>query len=153
MAARLEAARLRQLEEVVAINEDTEEVEDDEAEIEESFPSRLAWSHVLLDPALLCVELRRHRFQAMVSAAMGCLPLLGWHTLSRAAPRNVGPPANKFDKNGNYNLGITDQLIFPEIDYEQVDQMLGLNITIVTSAKNSKEGLALLNKIGIPFSK
>ena len=51
------------------------------------------------------------------------------------------------------DLGITDQLIFPEIDYEQVDQMLGLNITIVTSAKNSKEGLALLTKIGIPFSK
>jgi large subunit ribosomal protein L5 len=64
-----------------------------------------------------------------------------------------GLDPNKFDKNGNYNLGITDQLIFPEIDYEQVDQMLGLNITIVTTAKISKEGLALLNKIGIPFSK
>ena len=64
-----------------------------------------------------------------------------------------GLDPNKFDKYGNYNLGITDQLIFPEIDYEQVDQMLGLNITIVTTAKNSKEGLALLNKIGIPFSK
>ena len=64
-----------------------------------------------------------------------------------------GLDPNKFDKNGNYNLGITDQLIFPEIDYEQVDQMLGLNITIVTTAKNSKEGLALLDKIGIPFSK
>ena len=64
-----------------------------------------------------------------------------------------GLDPKKFDKNGNYNLGITDQLIFPEIDYEQVDQMLGLNITIVTSAKNSKEGLALLTKIGIPFSK
>ena len=64
-----------------------------------------------------------------------------------------GLDPTKFDKNGNYNLGITDQLIFPEIDYEQVDQMLGLNITIVTTAKNSKEGLALLDKIGIPFSK
>ena len=64
-----------------------------------------------------------------------------------------GLDPTKFDKHGNYNLGITDQLIFPEIDYEQVDQMLGLNITIVTTAKNSKEGLDLLNKIGIPFSK
>ena len=64
-----------------------------------------------------------------------------------------GLDPKKFDKHGNYNLGITDQLIFPEIDYEQVDQMLGLNITIVTTAKNSKEGLALLDKIGIPFSK
>lgn len=64
-----------------------------------------------------------------------------------------GLDPKKFDKYGNYNLGITDQLIFPEIDYEQVDQMLGLNITIVTTAKNSKEGLALLDKIGIPFRK
>jgi large subunit ribosomal protein L5 len=64
-----------------------------------------------------------------------------------------GLDPKKFDKNGNYNLGITDQLIFPEIEYEQVDQMLGLNITIVTTAKNSKEGLALLQKVGIPFRK
>ena len=62
-----------------------------------------------------------------------------------------GLDPKKFDKNGNYNLGITDQLIFPEIEYEQVDQMLGLNITIVTTAKNSKEGLALLKKYGLPF--
>ena len=64
-----------------------------------------------------------------------------------------GLDPKKFDKNGNYNLGITDQLIFPEIEYEQVDQMLGLNITIVTTAKNLKEGLALLQKVGIPFRK
>jgi|TARA_B110000967_G_C18901707_1_gene575957 large subunit ribosomal protein L5 len=64
-----------------------------------------------------------------------------------------GLDPKKFDKNGNYNLGITDQLIFPEIEYEQVDQMLGLNITIVTTAKNPKEGLALLQKVGIPFRK
>jgi large subunit ribosomal protein L5 len=56
-----------------------------------------------------------------------------------------GLDPNKFDKNGNYNLGITDQLIFPEIDYEQVDQMLGLNITIVTSAKKFKRGISLVN--------
>lgn len=64
-----------------------------------------------------------------------------------------GLDPKKFDKNGNYNLGITDQLIFPEIEYEQVDQMLGLNITIVTTAKNPKEGFALLQKVGIPFRK
>lgn len=64
-----------------------------------------------------------------------------------------GLDPNKFDKYGNYNLGITDQLIFPEINYEQVDQMLGLNITIVTTAKNPKEGLALLQKVGLPFRK
>jgi large subunit ribosomal protein L5 len=64
-----------------------------------------------------------------------------------------GLDPNKFDKNGNYNLGITDQLIFPEINYEQVDQMLGLNITIVTTAKDPKQGLALLQKVGLPFRK
>merc|ERR1712178_149312 len=64
-----------------------------------------------------------------------------------------GLDPKKFDKHGNYNVGILDQLIFPEIDYEQVDQMLGLNITIVTSTKNRAESHALLEKIGIPFTK
>ena len=64
-----------------------------------------------------------------------------------------GLDPNKFDKFGNYTFGLTDQLIFPEIEYEQVDQQLGFNITIVTSAKNPKEGLALLTKMGLPFRK
>jgi large subunit ribosomal protein L5 len=64
-----------------------------------------------------------------------------------------GLSPKKFDRDGNYNMGITDQLIFPEIDYEQVDQSLGLNITIVTSTKNRAESHALLEKIGIPFTK
>lgn len=62
-----------------------------------------------------------------------------------------GLDPKKFDKMGNYNFGITDQLIFPEIEYENVDQALGFNITIVTSAQNPKEGLALLKKMGLPF--
>jgi large subunit ribosomal protein L5 len=62
-----------------------------------------------------------------------------------------GLDPKKFDKLGNYNFGITDQLIFPEIEYENVDQVLGFNITIVTSAKNQKEGLVLLKEMGIPF--
>jgi large subunit ribosomal protein L5 len=64
-----------------------------------------------------------------------------------------GLDPNKFDKFGNYTFGLTDQLIFPEIEYEQVDQQLGFNITIVTSANNPKEGLALLTKMGLPFRK
>ena len=64
-----------------------------------------------------------------------------------------GLDPKKFDKYGNYTFGITDQLIFPEIEYESVDKMLGFNITIVTSAKNPKEGLALLTKMGLPFRK
>jgi len=61
-------------------------------------------------------------------------------------------PTN-FDKNGNYNLGISEQLVFPEIDYDSVDQRRGFNITIVTSAKNPAEGLFLLKELGVPFSK
>jgi large subunit ribosomal protein L5 len=64
-----------------------------------------------------------------------------------------GLDSKKFDKFGNYNFGINDQLIFPEINYETVDQMLGYNITIVTSAKTSKESFELLNKMGLPFCK
>ena len=62
-----------------------------------------------------------------------------------------GLDPKKFDKTGNYNFGIMDQLIFPEIDYENVDQTLGLNISIVTSAKNPEQALKLLKKMGFPF--
>lgn len=63
-----------------------------------------------------------------------------------------GLSPKKFDRDGNYNIGITDQLIFPEIEYEQVDQSLGFNITIVTNTKDRTESHALLEKIGIPFT-
>lgn len=65
--------------------------------------------------------------------------------------RGLNP--NNFDKAGNYNVGITEQLVFPEIDYDSVDQRRGFNITIVTSAKNSSEGFFLLKELGVPFSK
>ena len=64
-----------------------------------------------------------------------------------------GLNSNNFDKHGNYNLGITEQLVFPEIDYDSVDQRRGLNITIVTTAKNATEGFFLLKELGVPFSK
>lgn len=64
-----------------------------------------------------------------------------------------GLDPKKFDKYGNYTFGILDQLIFPEIEYESVDKTLGFNVTIVTSAKNAKEGLALLTKMGLSFRK
>jgi large subunit ribosomal protein L5 len=65
--------------------------------------------------------------------------------------RGLNP--NNFDKYGNYNLGITEQLVFPQIDYDSVDQRRGLNITIVTSASNATEGLFLLKELGVPFAK
>lgn len=58
-----------------------------------------------------------------------------------------------FDKQGNYNLGISDQLVFPEIDYDSVEQRRGFNITIVTTAKNSTEAYFLLKELGVPFAK
>ena len=58
-----------------------------------------------------------------------------------------------FDGKGNYTLGIKEQLIFPEIDYDQVLQVIGMDIVFVTTAKNNEEALALLNAFGLPHRK
>ena len=58
---------------------------------------------------------------------------------------------SKFDGRGNYTLGITEQIIFPEINIDQVDSIQGMNITFVTSAKTDEEGYALLKGFGLPF--
>jgi|TARA_B100000768_G_C11284741_1_gene381530 large subunit ribosomal protein L5 len=58
---------------------------------------------------------------------------------------------NSFDRHGNYNMGLREQLIFPEIDYNSVEQLRGFNITIVTTAKTKQEGFALLKAFGFPF--
>ena len=57
----------------------------------------------------------------------------------------------KFDGRGNYTLGITEQIIFPEINIDEVDRIQGMNITFVTSAKTDEEGYALLKAFGLPF--
>jgi large subunit ribosomal protein L5 len=62
-----------------------------------------------------------------------------------------GVSGKAFDGNGNYTLGIKEQLIFPEINYDAVDKIKGLNITVVTSAKTDEEGRALLKYMGMPF--
>jgi len=64
-----------------------------------------------------------------------------------------GIPSDSFDGRGNYTVGVKEQLIFPEIDFDQVTNTLGMNITIVTSALNDEEGKALLELIGVPFKK
>jgi large subunit ribosomal protein L5 len=64
-----------------------------------------------------------------------------------------GVPAKSFDGRGNYTLGMKDQLIFPEIDYNKVDKAKGLNICITTTAKTDAEGMALLAGMGMPFTK
>lgn len=85
---------------------------------------------------------------------------LMWEFLDRlitfALPRvrdfkGVSPKG--FDGRGNYTIGIREQVIFPEIDYDKVEKFKGLNITIVTSAKTDEEGRALLSELGMPFRK
>ncbi len=83
-----------------------------------------------------------------------------WYFLERliciALPRvkdfkGVNP--NAFDGHGNYSLGITEQIIFPEIDYDKIERISGMNIAFVTSAVNDEEGFALLKALGMPFAK
>ena len=64
-----------------------------------------------------------------------------------------GLPANSFDGRGNYTFGVTEQLIFPEIDYDKVDTPRGMDITIVTTARTDAEGRALLEAFGFPFKR
>jgi len=63
--------------------------------------------------------------------------------------RGISPTG--FDGQGNYNFGLREQIIFPEIDYDKIDRVRGLNITITTTAKTDDEGRALLRKMGMPF--
>ena len=62
-----------------------------------------------------------------------------------------GLPYNSFDGHGNYTFGVTEQLIFPEIDYDKVDAPRGMDITIVTTARTDDEGKAFLSAFGFPF--
>ena len=83
-----------------------------------------------------------------------------WYFLERlisiALPRvkdfkGVNP--NAFDGHGNYSLGITEQIIFPEIDFDKIERISGLNVAIVTTAANDEQGYALLKYLGMPFAK
>jgi large subunit ribosomal protein L5 len=65
--------------------------------------------------------------------------------------RGLNPRA--FDGRGNYSMGVREQIIFPEIDYDEIDQVRGLDITITTSAETDEEAFALLEALGMPFSK
>jgi large subunit ribosomal protein L5 len=64
-----------------------------------------------------------------------------------------GTPRNAFDGRGNYSLGLREQLVFPEIEYDRIDRIRGLQITMVTSARTDEEGRRLLQLLGMPFSK
>ena len=96
-------------------------------------------------PLGLTVTLRREKMYAFLERFIKL-------TLPRIRDfRGLNP--NTFDKYGNYNMGISEQLVFPEIDFDTVDQRRGFNITIVTTAKNQQESFYLLKEIGVPFAK
>ena len=96
-------------------------------------------------PVGLSVTLRRERASEFLD-----------RLISVAIPRirDVrGLPPRAFDGRGNYNLGIREQIIFPEIDYDAIDQVRGLDVAITTSAQTDAEAYALLEAFGMPFSR
>ncbi|MBR3259094.1 MAG: 50S ribosomal protein L5 [Eggerthellaceae bacterium] len=103
-------------------------------------------------------------FKIRAGQAIGCkVTLRGdrmWEfmdrLLSTALPRVRdfrGIPATSFDGRGNYSLGVTEQLIFSEIDFEKIDRTRGMDITFVTTAKDNASAFALLKALGFPFAK
>jgi len=95
-------------------------------------------------PLGLVVTLRREKMYAFLEK-----------TIKLVFPRIRdfrGLSISQFDQDGNYSFGISDQLVFPEIDYDSVEQKRGFNITIVTSAKTAEESLYLLKELGFPFA-
>ncbi len=97
------------------------------------------------DPVGCCVTLRRERMFEFLD-----------RLISTAFPRVrdfSGLPDKSFDGRGNYSIGIREQIIFPEIDYDKVDRIRGMNITITTTAKTDEEAYNLLLLFGFPFKK
>lgn len=103
-------------------------------------------------------------FKLRENQAIGCkVTLRGdrmWEFLDRlvavAIPRIRdfrGLPAHSWDGRGNYTFGLTDQTVFPEIDYDKIDAPRGMDITIVTTARSNDEGKALLDAFGFPFKR
>jgi large subunit ribosomal protein L5 len=94
-------------------------------------------------PVGVMVTLRSERMYAFLNRLINL-------TLPRIRDfRGVSPKS--FDGRGNYTLGLREQLIFPEIEYDSIDQIRGMDVTIVTSANTDEEGRALLKELGMPF--
>ncbi|MGK7927672.1 MAG: 50S ribosomal protein L5 [Spirulina sp.] len=96
-------------------------------------------------PVGVMVTLRQERMYAFLDRLIGlALPRIRDF-------RGVSPKS--FDGRGNYSLGVREQLIFPEIDYDSIDQIRGMDIAIITTANTDEEGRALLKEMGMPFRK
>lgn len=96
-------------------------------------------------PIGLKVTLRRQRMYDFIDRLVNVVLPRGREFL--------GVPRDAFDGRGNYTLGLKEQTIFPEIEYDKIDKVRGLEITIVTTAKTDEEGRLLLELMGMPFSK
>jgi large subunit ribosomal protein L5 len=91
------------------------------------------------------VTLRRERMWVFMDKLM---------SLSLPRVRDFrGLPSKGFDGRGNYNMGLKEQIVFPEINYDKVEKVRGMNITICTSAKSDEQGRVLLENLGMPFRK
>ena len=93
-------------------------------------------------PIGVMVTLRRERMYEFLEKLV---------RVSRPRIRDFKGVESKFDGRGNYTLGISEQIIFPEINLDQIDRIQGMNITFVTSAQTDEEGFALLKGFGLPF--
>jgi large subunit ribosomal protein L5 len=101
-------------------------------------------------------------FKLRQGQAIGCTVTLRGHRMWEFYDRLVnvslprvrdfkGVSPKAFDGRGNYSLGIREQIIFPEVDYDKVERITGLNVTVCTTARNDAEGKALLTHLGMPF--
>jgi large subunit ribosomal protein L5 len=101
-------------------------------------------------------------FKLRAGQAVGCTVTLRGHRMWEFFDRLVsvslprvrdfkGVSIRAFDGRGNYSLGIREQIIFPEVDYDKVERITGLNVTVCTTARNDAEGRALLQHLGMPF--
>ena len=94
-------------------------------------------------PVGICVTLRGKRMYAFLD-----------RLIHLALPRIrdfQGISPKSFDGSGNYSLGLEEQLMFPEINYDKIDQIRGMDVSIITTAKNDKDGFAILKQFGLPF--
>lgn len=96
-------------------------------------------------PIGCCVTIRRERMYDFLAKLI--------HVALPRVRDFRGVPYKSFDTRGNYALGVKEEIIFPEIDYDKIDKIKGMNIVIATTARTDKEGLFLLKSLGMPFRK
>ena len=116
--------------------------------IRENVPLKPYTTFKIGGPARYFVEIRSPE---ELTAAIAFAKERGIQTFVLGGGSNILVSDRGFDGRGNYSLGLREQLVFPEIEYDKIDRLRGLEITIVTTAKTDEEGLELLKALGMPF--